>query len=75
VVHDLDLSAMHHLDNHLLTAVIYQNPILQGFYTVRTLEHIVECGITEPMDPIEIAPNVVFAENKAVTRNHFDFVE
>lgn len=75
VVHDLDLSAMHYLDKHLLSAVIYQNPFLQGFYTVKTLEHIVEAGIREPLEPIEIVSNVVFAENKAVTGNHFDFIE
>jgi LacI family transcriptional regulator len=74
VVHDMDTSALHHLDRHLLTAVIYQNLILQGYLTVKILEHIVESGIGEPMQPVEIASNVVFAENKEVTRNYFDFI-
>ena len=75
IVHDLDQSALHYLDNHLLSAVIYQDPFLQGYYTVKTLEHIVESGIREPMKTIEIASNAVFAENKAAMCNHFDFIE
>ena len=74
VVHDLDTSALHHLDTHLLTAVIHQNPILQGYLTVKILEHVVESGNREPMQDVEIASNVVFAENKQVTRNYFDFI-
>jgi hypothetical protein len=74
LVHDMDTSALHHLDGHLLTAVIYQNLILQGYLTVKILEHTVESGITEPMQPVEIASNVVFAENKEVTRSYFDFL-
>ena len=34
VLHDLDSSSNHYLEKNLLTAVVYQNPILQGYYTV-----------------------------------------
>jgi len=74
VVHDLDTTALHYLDKHLLTAAVHQNPILQGYYAVKVLEYIVESGTREPLRNVEIASNVVFAENKDVTRNHFDFI-
>jgi LacI family transcriptional regulator len=74
VVHDLDTSALHHLDTHLLTAVIHQNPALQGYYTVKTLERIVEAGLREPLEPVMIASSAVFAENKEIARNLFDLL-
>lgn len=74
IVHDLDPSATRDLDRHLVTAVIHQNPILQGYYAVRTLEHIVEASVREPIEPIEIASNVIYSENMAAARNFFDFV-
>lgn len=75
VVHDLDPSAQFHLDRYLVTAVIHQNPVLQGYYTVKMLEKILELGVTEPLESLEIAYNVVLAENKAATRNSFELME
>jgi len=75
VVHDLDLSARRYLDAHLLTAVIHQNPYLQGFYAVKTMEHIVEYSVREPLPTVEIASDAIFAENRAVTARHLEFIE
>lgn len=74
VVHDLDPSALHQLDRHLVTAAIHQNPVLQGYYAVRILERIVETGTTEALEPIEIAHNVIYAENKDAIKNYFDIL-
>ncbi|HUX38923.1 MAG TPA: LacI family DNA-binding transcriptional regulator [Rectinemataceae bacterium] len=64
VLHDLDKSALHYLGNHPLMAVICQNPILQGYDAVRSLERILETGGLSG-DKIEIVHSLVFDENKA----------
>lgn len=70
LLHDLDSSAMHHLETHLLTAVIYQNPILQGYYTIKTLEHLLESNTNPEMKNIEIVHNIILAENRNLFKNH-----
>lgn len=72
VVHDFDPSAERGLDRRLVTAVIHQNPVLQGYNTVKTLERIVENGVCEPLESVEVAHNVIFAENKAVAQKTFE---
>ncbi len=74
VLHDLDNSAMHHLETHLLSAVIYQNPILQGYYTVKTLEHLLESNRRDRMEGIEIVSNLILAENRNLHRNHYALI-
>lgn len=74
-LHDMDRSAAHHLDTGRLSAVVYQNPILQGYYTVKTLEHILESKRLEKMKDIEIVHNLVFAENRELYRNHYAITE
>ncbi len=74
LLHDLDSSAMHHLETHMLSAVIYQNPILQGYYTVKTLEHIVESNRRDKMEGIEIISNLILAENRNLHRNHYALI-
>ncbi len=71
IVHDLDESAAHYLDSCLLTAVIHQSPVLQGYFAVKTLERIVEMGITEPMDDVNIVPSAIFTENQGASTNNF----
>jgi len=63
VLHDLDKSSLHYLEAHPLMAVISQNPILQGYDAVRTLERILDTGSC-PEDRIEIVHSLVFNENK-----------
>jgi len=73
VLHDLDSSSNHLLAKNLLTAVIYQNPILQGYYTVRTLENLLESGHPPEVRQITIVHSVVLNENKDLFRNHLFF--
>lgn len=75
VLHDIDGSALHHLETHRLSGVIYQNPILQGYYTVKTLEHILDSGGTARIKDIEVVHNLVLAENRSLYRNHLSLAE
>ncbi len=70
VLHDLDKTAISHLETHLLTAAIYQNPILQGYYAVKTLERILESPEETRFEDTEIIHNVVMAENKDLVTNY-----
>ena len=71
VLHDLDQSAIHHLETDLLTGVIYQNPIFQGYYAVKTMENLLESSSSEKTEDIEIIHNVIMAENRDLISNHF----
>ncbi len=73
VLHDLDSSANHYLERNLLTAVIYQNPILQGYYAVRTMEGLLESGRPLQARQITIVHSVVLNENKDLYKNHLFF--
>ncbi len=70
VLHDLDSSANQYLGKKILSAVIYQNPVLQGYYAVKTLEHILESGTPAPLPPITITHSILLDENKELNRNH-----
>ena len=74
VLHDIDSSALHHLETRLLTAVIYQNPILQGYYTVKMLEHILESKGPHVLPGVEIISNLILSENRNLYRNHALFI-
>jgi LacI family transcriptional regulator len=73
VLHDLDSSSNHLLAKDILTAVVYQNPILQGYYTVRILENLLESGHPPDVREITIVHSVVLNENKDLSRNHLFF--
>jgi LacI family transcriptional regulator len=73
VLHDLDSSSNHLLERNLLTAVIYQNPILQGYYAVKILENLLESGHPPEMKDIDIVHSVVLSENRDIYRNHYLF--
>ncbi|MGA2612084.1 MAG: substrate-binding domain-containing protein [Spirochaetia bacterium] len=73
VLHDLDSSSNHLLARNLLTAVIYQNPILQGYYTVRTLENLLESGHPPEVRLFNIVHSVILNENKDLYKNHTFF--
>jgi LacI family transcriptional regulator len=73
LLHDLDTSSHHHLETGLLTAVIYQNPILQGYYTVKLLESILETGTDQKPAGVDIVHSVILNENKDLYRNHHLF--
>jgi LacI family transcriptional regulator len=73
VLHDLDSSSNHLLERNLLTAVVYQNPILQGYYTVRILENLLESGHPPDVPQITIVHSVILNENKDLYKNHYLF--
>jgi LacI family transcriptional regulator len=69
--HDIDDSAEKCLENDLLTAVVFQDPILQGYTVVRTLENILESKKREHLKDIEIAHTLIFRDNVNFIRNHY----
>jgi len=73
VLHDLDSSSNHYLEKNLLTAVVYQNPILQGYYTVRILVNLLESGHPPGVRQINIVHSVILNENKDLYKNHYLF--
>jgi LacI family transcriptional regulator len=75
VLHDMDRSAERGLASGRLTAVVHQNPILQGYYAVKTLEHLLETRPAEKLKDIEIVHDLVFAENRDIHRNHYALAE
>jgi hypothetical protein len=70
VLHDMYSSSNHYLDNNNLTAVVDQNPILQGYYTVKILENFLESALLPPARQITIVHSLVLSENKDLSRNH-----
>ncbi|MDA3812400.1 MAG: substrate-binding domain-containing protein [Spirochaetaceae bacterium] len=70
ILHDIDPSATHLLQTQLLTAVIHQEPIFQGYYAVKTLEHIVGSQQRTEMEGVEIVSNLILSENRNVFQNH-----
>lgn len=63
ILHDIDATISTYLQDGTLTAAIYQNPVQQGYYAVKTLEEIIESKICSPLQDIEIAHNLVLSEN------------
>ncbi len=70
VLHDLDSSSNHYLEKNVLTAVVDQNPILQGYYTVKILENLLESGRPPETRQITIVHSLILSENKDLSRNH-----
>lgn len=75
VLHDLDSSSNHYLEKNLLTAVIYQNPILQGYYAVKILENMLESGHPPDIRQINIVHSIILNENKDLYKNHYLFTK
>lgn len=73
VVHDIDPSTDDYFDNNLVSAVVYQDPILQGYYAVRTLEQIIETGTSPSNDHIDIVHSLILSENRHLFRNDYHF--
>jgi LacI family transcriptional regulator len=69
LLHDLDTTAHHFLEESPGAAVIYQNPVLQGYYAVKILEHVLESGKPPAERTITITHSVLLNENKDLFRN------
>ncbi len=75
VLHDLDPHTNHYLAEKWVTAVIYQNPILQGYYAVKVLEDILESGRPPENVHIPIVHSLILNENRDLYRNHYLFTQ
>jgi LacI family transcriptional regulator len=73
VLHDLESASNHYLEKDLLSAVIYQNPILQGYYAVRVLENMLESGSPPKLERFTITHSLLLNENKDLYKNHYFF--
>ncbi|MDR0387954.1 MAG: LacI family transcriptional regulator [Treponema sp.] len=71
LLHDVKDQALRCLENGLLTAIVFQDPVLQGYTAVRTLENILESKIRERQRDIEIAHTLIFRENINYLKNHY----
>lgn len=71
VCHDLYPEMERYLDSEVVSAVIYQNPILQGYFTVRVLERYLETGRVPVGRRVYINNNIVMNANRHVYRDHF----
>jgi LacI family transcriptional regulator len=69
--HDIDPAAMQGLEEDLITAVVYQDPVLQGYLAVRILEQFLESKKTKQPVDIEITHTLILRENIDFLRNHY----
>jgi len=70
VVHDLDPLTDRYFHDRCFTAVVHQNPIFQGYYTVKMLEGILESGHPPQTDHINLVHSLILRENRDSDRNH-----
>jgi len=75
VLHDLDQSATRYLEGDLLTGVVYQNPVLQGYDAVKMLEHIIESPEHGQISDRKIVHNMIMAENRDLISHRFVYTE
>jgi LacI family transcriptional regulator len=75
VIHDLDPWTNRYFRNKWISAVIYQNPILQGYYAVKILENLLESGQLPEEEHIPIVHSLILNENRDLFRNHFLFTK
>ncbi|HUJ75042.1 MAG TPA: hypothetical protein VL359_09295, partial [bacterium] len=73
VLNDLDSSAGQFLGRNPYAAVIYQNPVLQGYYAVKILENLLESGHPPGIRQVNITHSLLLNENKDLNRNHYLF--
>jgi LacI family transcriptional regulator len=73
VTHDLYPQMERYLEEDLVSATIYQNPILQGYYAVKILENVLETGNNPKKDHFYLAHNLVLNANKQIYRNDLLF--
>jgi LacI family transcriptional regulator len=69
--HDIDDTALRYLESDLLTAVVFQDPVLQGYIVVQTLENILESKKSERLKDIEIAHTLILRENTGFLWNNY----
>lgn len=63
ILHDFDEFALKGIERDILTAVVYQDPVLQGYMAAKTMEKILESKTREQLPNIETAHTLIFKEN------------
>jgi LacI family transcriptional regulator len=71
LLHDVNDRVLGCLENGRLTALVFQDPVIQGYTAVRTLENILESKIRERQRDIEIVHTLIFRENINYLKNHY----
>jgi LacI family transcriptional regulator len=71
LLHDVNDHVLRCLENGLLTAAVFQNPALQGYTAVRTLETILESKTRKRQRDIEIAHTLILRENISYLKNQY----
>jgi LacI family transcriptional regulator len=71
LLHDVNDQALRCLENGCLTALVFQDLVLQGYTAVRTLESILESKSRERLRDIEIVHTLIFRENINYLKNHY----
>lgn len=66
---DLSPEIRHYIENGTITAEIYQNPVLQGYYTIKILEKIIEENHLPQKDKLIVVHEVVLKENLGIYCN------
>ncbi len=54
----------------VVSAVIYQNPVLQGYYAVQMLEHLAESPESGPLEDVILVQSLLLRENMHLPGNH-----
>ncbi|MDR0909149.1 MAG: LacI family transcriptional regulator [Spirochaetaceae bacterium] len=74
VLHDIEQVATHYVRNGLLTAAIFQEPILQGYGATHILENILEKRISGyEAEDVEIFHNLILRENTGLLDRQYVF--
>jgi LacI family transcriptional regulator len=69
--HDIDAAAIQGLEEDIITAIVYQDPVLQGYLAVRVLEQFLESKKMKRPADIEITHTLILRENVNFLRNHY----
>jgi LacI family transcriptional regulator len=71
VLHDITEPVLRRLKTDILTAAVYQEPVLQGYMAVKVLEDILETRRRDQRQDIEIAHTLIFKENICFLRRPY----
>jgi LacI family transcriptional regulator len=75
VVHDLFPGYKEYFNQKLITALIYQNPILQGYEAVKILEHILNHEDKTGREDVLLHSSILLRENCESYTNHYVFAQ
>ncbi|MCH3918053.1 MAG: substrate-binding domain-containing protein [Spirochaetia bacterium] len=74
VLHDTFPGYETYFAKNMISAIIFQNPIQQGFYVVKVLEQILKSGC-KPHKDIQLIQELILSENCQLYKNQLAFAE